>query len=421
MERVFKFGGALMKNANGIRKVATIIEEFSCEPLVVVVSALGKTTNDLENLLNFFNLKNKKSAEELFFKIKTNHIEIINALFDEKANKLISKLEDLFRDLWDDINIEYSNNYFAYDQVVSYGEQFASSIVTAYLQEKNIATKNIDARKIIVTNSNFTNAAINWKYTEKTIKTLITPCLNNKYVVLTQGFCGADLKGNFTTLGREGSDFTAAILANILNVNEVTIWKDVPGLMNADPKRFKNTLKLDKISYHEAIELAFYGASVIHPKTIQPLKEKNIILNVKSFNNPASSPSVISNDISDDELLHKIIVKDNQVLLSITSKNLDFISEEKLTNIFKTFSNNKIHVNMMQNSAVSFSVCFNHNSSQLESVIKALENKFILRYNLELQLITIRHYSDEIIKKLTSNKKIFLEQKSRSTIQLLVR
>lgn len=410
-----------MKDAKGIKKVASIIEEFSCKPLVVVVSALGKTTNNLENLLTVSLKGNVEQTQELFLQLKNHHLSVINDLFEEKATQIISELEYLFEKLWEAVNTKYSDEYYAYDQVIACGEQFSSLIVGAWLKEKKIPFENIDARKIIVTDSNFTNAAINWKYTTKVIDSMVTPCLENNKVVLTQGFCGADEKGSFTTLGREGSDFTAAIIANILNASEVSIWKDVPGLMNADPKRFKNTVKLSNISYHEAIELAFYGASVIHPKTIQPLKEKNIPLKVRSFENPEISPSLISADTSNDEILHKIIVKDNQVLLSITSKNLDFVSEEKLTHIFKVFSKNKIHINLMQNSAVSFSVCFNHNSSQLENVIKELEGNFILKYNSELQLITIRHYSDEIIKSLTINKKIFLEQKSRSTVQLLVR
>ena len=409
-----------MKDAEGIRKVAAIIEEFSCEQLVVVVSALGKTTNALENLVSHSQEGKEKKLQDNYFQLKSNHINIINELF-ENGESTVTVVEEMFRELWDKLNEDYPDYYYAYDQIVGLGEKISSTIVTNYLQEKNITAKNIDAGKVIYTDSNYTDAAVNWKYTTKAIESIIPICLSNNLVVITQGFIAANEKGNCTTLGREGSDFTAAILANVLNADEITIWKDVPGLMNADPNRFENSVKLNKISYYEAIELAFYGASVIHPKTIQPLKEKNIPLNVKSFNNPASKPSIISNDTSEDELMHKIIVKDNQVLLSITSKNLDFISEDKLTIIFKVFSKNKIHLNLMQNSAVSFSVCFNHNSTKLKSLLNDLKDSFVLKYNTELQLITIRHYDDSLINQHTSGKKVFLEQKSRNTVQLLVR
>jgi len=420
MIRVFKFGGALMRDAEGIRKVSNIIEEYSCEPLVIVVSALGKTTNALEKLLNMA-LKDKSSdkTKNVFFKLKQYHLSIINELCPDNPDNI--KLDDLFIELWDALNGDYQNNYFAYDQIVSFGERLSSFIVYNYLKAKELAVKTVDATEIIVTNSNFTDAAVNWQMTTKTIEAKVVPSIESGLIVITQGFIASDDSGYFTTLGREGSDFTAAIIANIIHANELTIWKDVPGLMNADPKRFPDTFKLKNISYHEAIELAFYGASVIHPKTIQPLKEKGIPLFVRSFYNPQSSPSVISADSSADEKEHKIILKDNQVLLSITSKNLDFISEENLTIIFKALSKHKIHVNLMQNSAVSFSVCFNYNEDKLNSLLNELKNKFNIRYNTGLQLLTIRHYNDDLIEKQVLGKNIFLEQKSRSTVQLLLR
>jgi len=409
-----------MQHADGIRKVSDIIVEYSCEPLVVVVSALGKTTNALENLLTLA-LKDKTSDEtqSAFFKVKQYHLSILNVLCPDNHENI--KLDNLFIELWDALNEDIDDNYFAYDQIVSFGERFSSFIVMKYLKSRGIAIKGIDASGIIVTNSNFTDAAINWKMTTKTIEAKVIPSLNSGFTVITQGFIASDDSGYFTTLGREGSDFTAAIIANIIDANELTIWKDVPGLMNADPKRFADTFKLKKISYQEAIELAFYGASVIHPKTIQPIKEKGIPLFVRSFYNPQSSPSIISSDSSSDEKEHKIILKDNQVLLSITSKNLDFITEENMTIIFKALSKHKIHVNMMQNSAVSFSVSFNYHEEKFNALFKELESKFIIRYNIGLQLLTIRHYNDEIINKQVFGKSIFLEQKSRSTVQLLIR
>lgn len=409
-----------MKDASGVRKVAAIVEEFSCEPLVVVISAFGKTTNDLEQLLDFALEGNETELQRNYFALKSFHLNIANELFGNN-HKILLQTEDCFRDLWEVLEEKYTDRYFAYDQVVGFGEKLSALILTGFLLEKRINVKSIASEKLLVTDSNFTDAAIDWKYTNKTIEARLVPNLKNKTVVVTQGFTAADLLGNKTTLGREGSDFTAAIIANILNAKEVTIWKDVPGLMNADPKRFENTKKLNKISYYEAIELAFYGASIIHPKTIQPLKEKGIILNIRSFENPETAPSVISVDNSQDEKVHKIIVKDDQVLLSITSKNLDFISEENLTTIFKAFSKSKIHINLMQNSAVSFSVCFKYESQKFEQLTNELGNMFLLRYNTGLQLITIRHYTDEIVSEHIKNLKVYLEQKSRTTVQLLVK
>ena len=238
--------------------------------------------------------------------------------------------------------------------------------------------------------------------------------------MLTQGFIGADHKGIFTTLGREGSDFTAAVLANILDADEVSIWKDVPGLMNADPKRFDDTVKLNNISYYEAIELAFYGASVVHPKTIQPVQHKNIPLKVRSFYSPKTDPSVISQEHREGDLVPKIIVKPNQLLLSIGSRDLAFIAEEHLTTIFDAFSRHKIHINLMQHSAVSFSVGFDEDMDKLEALKKILKKKFSVRYNQGLTLITIRHYNDRLTEEMTRGKKVYLEQKSRSTMQVLI-
>ncbi|PLX11405.1 MAG: aspartate kinase [Marinilabiliales bacterium] len=420
MTRVFKFGGALMQNAEGIMKVGDIIEEYSCEPLVIVVSALGKTTNALENLLSIYlEDKNSNESQEVYFKLKQYHLKILNKLCPNSEEN--AKLDKLFSELWEALNTDYKDHYFAYDQIVSFGERFSSFIVTNYLMQRGINVKGIDSTEIIVTDSNFTDATVDWKTTNKTIDAKVATSLSLGYTVVIQGFIAFDHKGMYTTLGREGSDFTAAIVANILNAKEVTIWKDVPGLMNADPKRFEDTFQLKKISYHEAIELAFYGASIIHPKTIQPLKEKGIPLYVRSFYNPQNKPSLISSDSSSDEKEHKIILKDNQVLLSITSKNLDFITEENLTLIFKALSQHKIHVNMMQNSAVSFSISFNYHENKFNALLKELDDKFKIRYNIGLQLLTIRHYSDEILNKQLQGKNIFLEQKSRSTVQLLIR
>ncbi len=414
-----KFGGALMDNASGVEKVKGLIEEYSCEPLVVVVSALGKTTNALEQL--FWLSQEEKEIDKEFFKVKQYHLRLAQDLMPQPPDELSTSLDKLFDELWDALNTKYTDRYEAYDSIVSFGEELSSCILYLYLVQVGLKVKLISASNLIVTDSNFTDASIDWEYTSKTINSRVLPSLEKKEIIISQGFIGADKFGKPTTLGREGSDFTAAILGNLLDADEVTIWKNVPGLMNADPERFSNAIKLDRLSYYEAIELAYYGASVIHPKTIQPLKQKNIPLFVRPYYDSSLSPTSITNDKSNDGALPGIIVKDDQILLSISTLNLSFIAEENLKHIFDAFSKNKIHINLMQNSAVSFSVCFNEEPTKLEALLIDLKENFKLKYNTGLQLITVRHYNDELVDELIGNKKVYLIQKSRVTVQLLVK
>lgn len=420
MTRVFKFGGALLKNALGIHKVISLMEEFGCEPLVVVVSAIGKTTNALEQLVELRLEKDKTALVNNFYTLKQQHLQLAMALFAEGNRTLIEAIDEEMSQLWEDLNNSYRDNFQAYDRIVSHGEKLAGILVEHAALAKGIALKNVPATSLIVTNSNHTNAGIDWENSEIAVQKTIPPLLHSGHVVLTQGFVGSSSEGEITTLGREGSDFTAAILASLLQANEVTIWKDVPGLMNADPNRFPNCVKFDALSYHEAIELAFYGATIIHPKTIQPIKKSGIPLYVRSFYNPDIPPTCISNSAHHDEKLHSIIVKDAQVLLSINTKDLSFIAEDNLTRLFAAFSRNKIHINMMQHSAVSFSVCFDHHAQKLSQLLTDLEQDFEVKYNTGLQLITLRHYTPELIAEITAGKKIFVEQRSRSTFQVLV-
>jgi len=412
-----KFGGALMCDASGIKKVAGLIEEYSCESLVVVVSALGKTTNALEELYRLS--LDKKEMDMAFFKIKQYHLGIAQKLMPNISSQFSTCIDKIFDELWDALNDSYDDRYQAYDCIVSYGEELSSCILFHYLTDLGLPAKIISSKNLIVTDSNFTDASIDWTYTSKTVASRLVPALEKNDVVITQGFVGADKFGKATTLGREGSDFTAAILGNLLDAEDVTIWKNVPGLMNADPARFSNAVKIDSLSYHEAIELAYFGASVIHPKTIQPLKQKNIPLFVRPYYDSSLPPTSITNDTSNDGEQPGIIIKDNQVLLSISTLNLSFIAEENLKNIFDAFSKNKIHINLMQNSAVSFSVCFNKDTSKFESLLYDLKENYSLRYNTGLQLITVRHYNDELVDELIGKRKVYLVQKSRITVQLL--
>jgi aspartate kinase len=413
-----KFGGALLDSASGIERVKGLVEEFSCEPLVIVVSALGKTTNSLEKL--FALSQNGEKMDNEFFKIKQYHIRAAQNIIQQFPDELSTGLDFLFDELWDALNNTYTNRYQAYDAIVSIGEDLSSLIIYHYLKVCGLRVCLMSAKTLIVTDSNFTDASVNWQYTSKTVTSRVLPAIYNNKIVITQGFTGADKHGNSTTLGREGSDFTAAIIGNILDANEVTIWKNVPGLMNADPAKFPEAVKIDGLSYHEAIELAYYGASVIHPKTIQPLKQKNIPLFVRAYYDSSLSPTVITNDISKDGILPSIIVKEKQILLSISTRNLSFIAEENLKNIFDAFSKNKIHINLMQNSAVSFSVCFNEDLVKLEALISELKPSFRLKYNTGLQLITVRHYNDELVNELIGENKVYLFQKSRVNVQFLI-
>jgi aspartate kinase len=412
-----KFGGALMSDAEGIIKVGQLVKEYSSDPLVIVVSAIGKITNSLEKLHT--NSGNRDKSEKLFLDIKDYHLNLLDNLFPEGNDELIRAIDVRFNSLLESTNETYENRYEAYDSIVSIGEELSSCIIYHYLLSMGISARLINAKSLITTNSNYTDADVDWNYTQKTIETRINPMLETLDVVVTQGFIGSDISGKPTTLGREGSDFTAAIFGNILNADEVTIWKNVPGLMNSDPARFDDSEKIENISYHEAIELAYYGASVIHPKTIQPLKQKNIPLLVRPYYDTSLKPTIINNNTSNDSNTASIIVKDDQVLMSIGTQNLSFIAEDNLKQIFSAFSRNRIHINMMQNSAVSFSVSFNKDNDKLKALIDDL-SMFNLKYNTGLQLLTIRHYTDELINKYVTNKKVYLLQKSRVTVQILL-
>ena len=412
-----KFGGALMSDAEGIIKVGQLVKEYSSDPLVIVVSAIGKITNSLEKLHT--NSGNRDKSEKLFLDIKDYHLNLLDNLFPEGNDELIRAIDVRFNSLLESTNETYENRYEAYDSIVSIGEELSSCIIYHYLLSMGISARLINAKSLITTNSNYTDADVDWNYTQKTIETRINPMLETLDVVVTQGFIGSDISGKPTTLGREGSDFTAAIFGNILNADEVTIWKNVPGLMNSDPARFDDSEKIENISYHEAIELAYYGASVIHPKTIQPLKQKNIPLLVRPYYDSSLKPTTINNNTSNDSNTASIIVKDDQVLMSIGTQNLSFIAEDNLKQIFSAFSRNRIHINMMQNSAVSFSVSFNKDNDKLKALIDDL-SMFNLKYNTGLQLLTIRHYTDELINKYVTNKKVYLLQKSRVTVQILL-
>ncbi len=419
MQKVFKFGGASIKDAQAFHNLANILKAFKGEQLMVVVSALGKQTNALEAVLAEARQQSGRAMENVIQPVADTHISLARELFSNDQHPVFDAINDLLKQLISQLQRTDLSYDAHYDQTVSFGELLSSCMVYHFLNQQKIYTHLIDARSLIATSADYRAAQIDWELTTQNIASHIHELEAD--VVLTQGFIGRTTDGFTTTLGREGSDYTAAILAFCLNAKEVTIWKDVPGLLNADPKRFAETRKIDHISYAEAIELAYYGATVIHPKTIKPLQNKNIPLMVRSFLHPEIPPTLINQFDESQQNVPSIIVKDQQVLVSIGSRDFSFMNEESLSFIFGVLSRLHIHINVMQTSALSLSVCFDLNPHKLNALLEALHANYKVRFNEGLQLITIRHYTPGQELPLVANKTVFLEQKSRSTLQLVVK
>jgi aspartate kinase len=418
--KIFKFGGASIKDAQNIHNVSSIIQNHAKDSrLLIVISALGKTTNRLEELLHAF-FHRLEDKETIFSAIRKEHFDIINSLktFSKEA---VSDIENTFLELEKYINDNSSENYdFEYDQIVSFGELLSSRMVYYQLLSAGLPVKWIDVRTVIRTDNTYREGQIDWDITVQKTKEIIEPYYNTQEntIIITQGFLGGTSEGLTTTLGREGSDFSAAIMAYSLGGESVTIWKDVDGLLNADPQLFSDTVKLDKIPYGEAIELAYYGASVIHPKTLQPLQNKNIPLYVRSFIHPDREGSIIHN-FNNKQLVPCFIAKRNQVLISISSKDFSFIAEENLSTIFGLFAFFGVKINLMQNSAISFSLCVDYKSN-IKELIEELKTEFFVKYNFDMELFTIRYYNQQSIDRITNNRKVILEQKSRLTVQYVM-
>ena len=412
--KVFKFGGASIKDISSIKNILKIISTYNEDRLVIVVSAMGKTTNALELVVhNYFN--NKENLQASISEVYNFHLEIINNLF-EKSHPIFSDISKSFEKLNSFIKANKSPSYsFVYDQIVSLGELLSSRIIHHFLLNNNINCSFIDARNCIKTNSKYRGAKVEWDITNKKIKDNIS----DSKISVTQGFIGSD-KNNFTvTLGREGSDYSAAIFAYVLNAESLSIWKDVPGLLNADPKFFNNTKLLNQISYSETIELAFYGASIIHPKTLQPLQKKEIPLLVKSFKNPQSKGTIISKGIDIEPLVPCYIFKQNLILLKLSSLDFSFMVEDNISDIFKELHKFKMKVDVIQNSAISFSVCFFDKYNKIKELIKNLEGKYKIDMHKNVSLFTIRHFDEKSIKKITNKRKLLLEQRTEKTVRLI--
>ncbi len=418
--KVFKFGGASVKDAEGVKKVGKIIQSRMEDRLVIVVSAMGKTTNALEKVAAAY-FGQTGMATALFEKVKKQHFAILSELFPT-GHEVFGMVNDLFVEVDWVLEDPMQDSYdYLYDQIVSIGELVSTRIVAAYLNLSELPCSWLDARDVILTDDNFREARINWTETKARMDKALPEIFREKGCILTQGFIGSTSENLTTTLGREGSDFTAAIFSHCLDAIEMVIWKDVPGILTADPRLFDPVVLLDRLSYKEAIEMTYYGAKVIHPKTIKPLQNKSIPLWVKSFEQPEERGTLVS----DSEELIKyppvVVVEKNQCLLHFSTRDFSFVAERHLSDIFKQFDQYRIKVNMMQNMAISFSVCITNKGEQVKELISELEENFKIVKEDDLELLTVRHYHEDILKELTRGKVILFEERIRQTVQMVVR
>lgn len=415
--KIFKFGGASVKDAAGVKNVFDVLQKVGYEEVLLVVSAMGKTTNALEEVIKHYFEKSPKLNASIQ-EVKKYHNQILLDLFDDENHEVFYDVNEHFADFEYFIRSNKSPNYsFVYDQIVSYGEIISTTIVSHYMNYRGIQSQWIDVRNYIKTDNTYRDANVDWDITQKAISKIA----KKKQLFVTQGFLGSDENGFTTTLGREGSDYTAAIFAYCLNAESVTIWKDVPGVMNADPRYFENATLLNQISYREAIELAFYGASVIHPKTLQPLQRKEIPLYVKSFVNCLLPGTSVSKGEDLEPKLPCFIVKKDQILISLSSIDFSFIMEENISEIFALLHKYKIKVSLIQNSAISFSVCVEDKFSNFQELVKVLSKKFKVSYNENVSLYTVRHFDDAAMKMVEKGKTVVLRQMSRETLQVVVK
>ncbi len=415
--KVFKFGGASVKDASGVKNLVRVLNSVGYKDTLVVVSAMGKTTNALEKVIEAY-FENKSRLSHELLALKEFHLKIVEDLFEEQAAKIAEEVHAYFEDLQAFLKSNKAPNYsFVYDQVVSYGELLSTTIIHRYFEFQGWKSFWLDARECIKTDDYYRAANLNWEESQA----LINSKANGHQLIIAQGFIGSNSNNFTTTLGREGSDYSAAIFAYALNAESVTIWKDVPGVLNGDPRVFNNTKLLHQISYREAIELAFYGASVIHPKTLQPLQRKEIPLYVKSFENPEEIGTAVSKGKTLDPLIPCYIVKKDQVLIRLSSIDFSFIVEENISYIFGLLHEYQMPVEMIQNSAISFSVCVNNKYKRLEELVLVLRSRFNVEVKEQVDLFTVRHFNDEALKSIRNNgKQILLEQRTEETAQFVL-
>ena len=417
--KVFKFGGASVKNADAVRNVANILKRYRDESLIIVVSAMGKTTNALELVAESYVKKDGK-AFEILNGIKQAHYEIIKDLLGEN-HEVYSDVNDSFVAVEWVLEEEPHENYdYNYDQIVSVGELVSSKILSAFLNHEGLKNGWLDARDIILTDNMYREGWVQWTETVDNAQRIAKPMVQENGFVVTQGFIGSTSENFTTTLGREGSDYTAAIFSYCLDAESMSIWKDVPGVLTADPRLFENVTKLDMLSYKEAIEMTYYGAKVIHPKTIKPLQNKSIPLYVKSFINPDGEGSLISDEV-EDNYPPMVAVEQNQALIHISTRDFSFVAEHHMSELFAKIAEGRLQVNMMQNTAISFSICVNKIDDKVEKFAKSIEEHFKVKIEDGLELVTVRHYNEPILEELKRGKMILLEERIRQTVQLVMK
>ena len=414
---VFKFGGASVKDAEGVKNFVSTLRKLNKREVLIVISAMGKMTNAFEVIVQSYCDK-KENLEQLLESAKNFHVEIIDQLEFRDNDFINAKVEAIFSEMIQFFDRNQHTDYdYIYDQIVSKAEFLSTGICSAYLNDQGLQNNWLDVRECIVTDGDFRRAKVDW---EKTTHEILNN-VDTKSITITQGFIGKDAEGNTTTLGREGSDYTAGIFAYCLDAKEVSIFKDVPGVLNADPREFDQTTLIEEISYREAIEMAFYGASVIHPKTLQPLQRKGIPLRVRSFLVPEGKGTYVGSELDIVPEIPCFIVKKNQILISISDKEFHFVMEQDISEIFKFLHEFKVKVNMIQNSAISFSLCIEDNFNNFNALIAKLKTNYKVKYNENVSLYTVRHFSEEVVSVLEENKEVLLKQRSRETVQLIVK
>ncbi len=417
--KVFKFGGSSLKDANAVKNVINILRHQKGAPLVVVVSAMGKTTNALEKVIEAY-VKQDGRAVSLLHDIRTQHFRIMDDLF-EQSDEAYQLVADAFAKVENRLDQAPDGEYdYLYDQVIYLGELVSSLIVSNYLNRSDLPTSWVDAREVIITDDIYREGWVLWEETVANAKEKIGPLISSEQFVLTQGFIASTQSGNTITLGREGSDYTAAIISFCLDAESMTIWKDVPGVLTADPRIFDNVVKLDRLSYREAIEMTYYGAKVIHPKTIKPLQNKSIPLYVKSFIDPLGYGTYISNDV-EDNYPPMVAVESNQAVLQISTRDFSFVAEHHMRYLFGEIADQRMQVNLMQNTAISFSICVNDVDDKVLQFAKNIEKDFKVMIERGLQLISVRHYHQDVIDNLKRGKIVLLEERIGNTVQMVVK
>ncbi len=417
--QVFKFGGASLNSVERIQNVGKILQEMKGSPLLIVVSAMGKSTDELETIVHAY-AKQNGEAQGLFENFKRKCFNTCLRLFDESHEVFVSLNDALVEIEWVLEEEPHENYDYTYDQIVSVGEIVSSIIVHAYLNSSGLPTKWLDARDVILTDNIYREGWVQWKETQENANRIVKPMLSSEAFVITQGFIGTTSENFTTTLGREGSDYTAAIFSHCLDAGSMTIWKDVPGVLTGDPRLFDNVTKLDLLSYKEAIEMTYYGAKVIHPKTIKPLQNKSIPMFVKSFIDPAGSGTYISDEVADN-YPPLVAVEKKQALLHISTKDFSFVAEHHMSHLFKVIAEHRLQVNMMQNTAICFSICVNDTDSKVANFSRAIEDQFKVIVDRDLELITVRHYQEKLLEDLRAEKIVLLEERIRQTVQMVLK